>query len=319
MSLGAGEQTSPAPPEAAPATALQTPGALLQQERVRRGLSVQQAAEGLHLDAWIIEAIESNHFLALGAPVYAKGYLRKYAALLELGPDMIVTRYEGLSDTPVVPTPIPVITTTPPPRPKWPKYVAWTLIAAAAIGIGLLAYKLLMPPDSSPLDTSPSVEGAGTQERPRLAPAPAVSTPEAPEPQAQTIAPSAVNDARQVAIPETKPVEVAPERPQAAPLREPQASAAQAMPVADGPSLQVRVEFSEASWIEVYDATGKRLLFDVGQPGRPRVVSGIAPLSVVIGLAAAVGIQVNDRAIVVPRRANKDSTRFTIGADGAVQ
>jgi cytoskeleton protein RodZ len=309
MSLGAGEQTSPAPPEAAPATALQTPGALLQQERIRRGLSVQQAAEGLHLDAWIIEAIESNHFLALGAPVYAKGYLRKYAALLELGPDMIVTRYEGLSDTPVVPTPIPVITTTPPPRPKWPKYVAWTLIAAAVIGIGMLAYKLLVPRFA----LTPAV---GTPPAP-VAIAPATTV--APQPQAQTVAP-AVNDARQVAIPETKPVEVAPERPQTQPpAREPQPIAEQATPVADGPSLQVRLEFSEASWIEVYDAAGKRLLFDVGQPGRPRVVSGIAPLSVVVGLASAVDVQVNDRAIVVPRRANKDSTRFTIGADGAVQ
>lgn len=298
MSLGAGGQTSPASPEAAPATALQTPGALLQQERVRRSLSVQQAAEGLHLDAWIIEAIESNHFLALGAPVYAKGYLRKYAALLELAPDVIVTRYEALSDTPVVPTPVPVITTTPPPRPKWPKYLAWTLIAAAVIGIGLLAYELLWP---------------------RLAPAPASSTPApvatqpattvAPEPQAQTAAPPAVNDADQVVIPETKPVT-------GAPLQDAPAAAAA---VADGPSVQVRLEFSEASWIEVYDAAGKRLAYGVGEPGRARVVSGVAPMSVVVGLASAVAVRVNDQAIVVPRRANKDSTRFTIGADGAVQ
>lgn len=318
MSLGAGEQTSPASPEAAPATALQTPGVLLQQERVRRGLSVQQAAEGLHLDAWIIEAIESNHFLALGAPVYARGYLRKYAALLELAPDVIVTRYEGLSDTPVVPTPVPVITTTPPPRPKWPKYVAWTLIAAAVIGIGLLAYELLLPPDRSPSGAS-----AGAQERPQLAPTPAVETPPAPvatatvvpASQPEVVAQPAVNDARQVAIPETKPVEAPPVR-EASPVRDTPPS------VADGPQerpLQVRLEFSEASWIEVYDAAGKRLLYDVGQPGRPRVLSGVAPLSVVIGLASAVDVQVNDRAIVVPRRANKDSTRFTIGADGAVQ
>ena len=67
------EAVPPLPNAAAPEAALQSPGTLLQQERIRRGLSVQQAAETLHLDTWIIEAIEVNHFLALGAPVYARG------------------------------------------------------------------------------------------------------------------------------------------------------------------------------------------------------------------------------------------------------
>ena len=304
MSLGAGEQASPAPPEAAPATALQTPGALLQQERVRRGLSVQQAAEGLHLDAWMIEAIESNQFLALGAPVYAKGYLRKYAALLELAPDVIVTRYDGLSDTPVVPTPIPVITTTP-PRPKWPKYLGWALMVAIVIGVGVLTYALVAPY----LTPSPVVS----------APPAAVETTPAstsPEPQAPVATPTSANEARQVAVPQARPVAVPPAA--ALPVREPPV-AEQPTPVASGPSLQVRLEFSEASWIEVYDAAGQRLLYEVGQPGRPRVVSGVAPLNVVVGLASAVSVQVGERTIVVPRRANKDSARFTIGADGAVQ
>jgi cytoskeleton protein RodZ len=152
-------------------------------------------------------------------------------------------------------------------------------------------------------------------------PAPVATAPStivAPEPQAQTAAPPAANEGRQVAIPETKPVQAEPERPQAAAVREPEPTAT-LTPVADGPSLEVRLEFSEASWIEVYDAAGKRLLYEVGQPGSPRVVSGVAPLSVVVGLASAVDVQVNDRAIIVPRRANKDSTRFTIGADGAVR
>jgi hypothetical protein len=61
------------------------------------------------------------------------------------------------------------------------------------------------------------------------------------------------------------------------------------------------------------------LLYDVGQPNRPRVVSGAAPLNVVVGIASAVNVQVNDQAIVLPRQANRDSTRFSVGADGSVQ
>jgi len=66
------------------ATTGATPGEYLQQERERKGLSVQQAAENLHLDTWVINAIETNKFSDLGAPVYAKGHLKKYAALLGL-------------------------------------------------------------------------------------------------------------------------------------------------------------------------------------------------------------------------------------------
>ena len=61
-----------------------TPGGMLRAERQRRGHSVQYAAEDLHLDVWVIEALEANRFEALGAPVYAKGHLRKYAMLLGL-------------------------------------------------------------------------------------------------------------------------------------------------------------------------------------------------------------------------------------------
>ena len=73
-----------------------TPGGMLRAERERRGYSMQQAAEDLHLDVWVIEAIEANRFVALGAPVYAKGHLRKYATLLGLSPATVLERYEAL-------------------------------------------------------------------------------------------------------------------------------------------------------------------------------------------------------------------------------
>jgi cytoskeleton protein RodZ len=84
-------------------------------------------------------------------------------------------------------------------------------------------------------------------------------------------------------------------------------------------SVRLRLEFSEPSWVEVHDANGQRLLYDIAQPGRARVVSGTAPLNVVVGLASAVSVQVNDQAIVVPRQANRDSTRFRVAADGSVR
>ncbi len=76
MNAAAGDDGS------APAVELGSPGELLRRERERRMLSLQRAAEDLHLDTVTVEAIESDRFQALGAPVYAKGHLRKYATLL---------------------------------------------------------------------------------------------------------------------------------------------------------------------------------------------------------------------------------------------
>src|SRR5688572_25117392 len=83
-----------------------TPGELLRRERDRRSMSLQQAAEDLHLDPRTVQAIEENRFAALGVPVYARGHLRKYAALLGLSPEYIIQRYEALTDRPEVPTPV---------------------------------------------------------------------------------------------------------------------------------------------------------------------------------------------------------------------
>jgi cytoskeleton protein RodZ len=296
---GTGEAVSPPLPDSsAPGAAVQTPGALLQQERIRRGLSVQQSAEGLHLDIWIVEAIESNHFLALGAPVYAKGYLRKYASMLGLAPDVILARYEALTDTPAVPTPVPVITTTPPPRPKWPKYLAWSLLAAAIIGVGFVAFNFLMPAPEPVTDMAAPESTPVAELQSAPPPATALAAPER----------------RPVSVPVITPAEVVRQAPV-------ESASATATPAAvdAGPLVRLRLEFNETSWVEVYDASGQRLVYDIGQPGRPRVVSGNAPLDVVVGVASAVSVQVNDQAVVVPRRANRDSTRFRVGADGTAQ
>jgi len=53
---------------------------------------VQHVAEELHLDIRVIEALETNRFEALGAPVYARGHLRKYATLLGLSPATVLAR-----------------------------------------------------------------------------------------------------------------------------------------------------------------------------------------------------------------------------------
>jgi len=266
-----------------------TPGGMLRVGRERRGYSVQHVAEELHLDIRVIEALETNRFEALGAPVYARGHLRKYATLLGLSPATVLARYEALGGTPPDPTPVPAVMAVPlrVERRRVSKLPLW--IAAAIVivaGLAWLVFQLL-------------------QARGAIGTTSAVTAPTAPQ-QPTVSEPTTVNEPTTV----TEPGAQAP------------APVAQAAPQASSPTpaaVRLRLEFIEPSWTEIYDASGKRLMFDMGTPGRVRSVAGTPPLRVSLGLVSAVNAQVNDRPIVVPRRAGWDSTKFVIEADGSVR
>ena len=74
-----------------------TTGQVLKAERERRGLSSQKAADELHLDAWVVDALEAEDYERVGPSVYAKGHLKRYAALLGLSPSDILAGYESRS------------------------------------------------------------------------------------------------------------------------------------------------------------------------------------------------------------------------------
>jgi cytoskeleton protein RodZ len=59
-------------------------GARLSRAREERGLSVEECAERLYLPATVLQALEAEQFAVLGAGVYARGHLRRYAGLLEM-------------------------------------------------------------------------------------------------------------------------------------------------------------------------------------------------------------------------------------------
>src|ERR1700675_5081882 len=71
------------------------PGSKLKAERERRGLSAQKAADELHLDRWVIDALEADDYKRIGPTVYAKGHLKKYAALLGLPATEILAGFES--------------------------------------------------------------------------------------------------------------------------------------------------------------------------------------------------------------------------------
>jgi cytoskeleton protein RodZ len=276
------------------------PGPSLRRARESLGLTEQQAAEQLNLDATMVRALESDDLAALGAPVFARGHLRRYGTLLGLPEESLLAAYERAATQPAQPSLVPHSRQEMAPvsrgRPAWPWALGGVLLFLVAAG--LVAYVsefgLTLPQAGSP----------------REAPAPVALDPGG-EAEAGISVPAEV-DLNGAAAPTT--TEVPADTGAASPV--PYVAA----PVVPAGHVSVSISFAADSWAEVYDGSGQTVLYDLGRAGTERKIAAAAPLSVTLGNASAVTLLVNGRAAQVPLPpAGQSVARFTIAADGSLR
>jgi cytoskeletal protein RodZ len=135
------------PPRADGAPALLGIGAPLRAGREYLGLTRPQMAERLHLDTTIIAALEEERFAALGAPVFVRGHLRRYAQALNLDVEDLQRQYEGLQAASSAPDLMNAPRALAQPDPR--RYL-WPAVIAAGLAVlgGILWWALGAPPAS---------------------------------------------------------------------------------------------------------------------------------------------------------------------------
>ncbi len=81
--------------------------------------------------------------------------------------------------------------------------------------------------------------------------------------------------------------------------------------------MRLRLTFSAASWVEVYDEANHRLLYGlVATPG-VRTTAGQPPVRVLLGNAPGVALEVDGRAVsFAPFVRANHSAQFVIAPDG---
>lgn len=72
-----------------------TVGERLKSTRTARGLSLEQVAAELRIEARQLAALERNDFAQIGVPVFIKGYLKQYALRLGLNPAEVIAAYQS--------------------------------------------------------------------------------------------------------------------------------------------------------------------------------------------------------------------------------
>ena len=269
-------------------------GPTLRAARERRGLSIAAITETLHVETRIIEAMEAGRFQVFDAPVYARGFIRKYAGFLELPADELIAAYDALSGGPPTPTLIPLATATAPPRDFTKLRVPALFVLALAVLAACLWW--WMGRSASPATGSAHNDTVTTV----IAGAPAVADPAASEPP-PALLPAPPEAGRSVSA----------DRPVARPSSEARKPAV---------TSTLTLKGLRECWVEVYGPSGARLFYDLVQPGDSHGLPGPGPWKVFLGNADGVQLSLDEHALAVPAAVRAGATaRFVVSASGAIK
>ena len=273
------------------------PGPKLKAERERRGLSAQRAADEMHLDRWVIDALEADDYQRIGPTVYAKGHLKKYAALLGLPAAEILAGFESRTpsraDAPAA-GPSMLLSS----RGDAPSSGRlWLIQICAGVAVALLLGVLWWRPWHA------------RAKAPRASPPAAVvnaAPADKPTESALVSGASAAPAAAETAAADPGTAAAGTDAPTA--------------PVPGAGRARLRLSFSADSWVDIHDASGKRTFAGNGLANSVKTVSGAAPLRVYLGAGSGVQLEINDRAVAIgPQFFAGDVARFEAGADGVLR
>ena len=268
-----------------------SPGARLAAARESRGLSVAEVAQQLKLSPRQVEALESNDYGRLPGVVFVRGFIRNYARLLHLDATLLLARIEH--------EPPPVVSVGPEIRPSsdipfpvvrsfgWKKY-------AVGAGILLVALTIFEFYRNDPEDDTIKVRQA-----------------ELPAPQAVAATAPVADEQSNAAPSNPAPAQAAPEAgARQRPGNSVRANATESRP-AQGERV-LRLRFTRESWVEIRDRSGRKIFSQMNLPGTEQVVSGLPPLSLVVGNANGVQLIHNEQPVSLGPYIKIDVARLTL-------
>lgn len=273
-------------------------GVKLKEAREKRGMSAQKMADDMHLDAWVIDALEAGDYERIGPSVYAKGHLKKYASIL--GVSAAPSDASPPPTAPGLAAPTPIIRLDPPGGSSAHRPMLAGLIAVALVAGAVVWWRPWHRSAAAP--AAPLAAHAAT-------PVPAATEGAQTSAAAAPAAASAANDVPAVSPASGGATSAAP------------APAAGAVELTPGVGrARLRLSFSADSRVAVYDFAGKPVFTGDGRANSVKTVSGMAPLRVYLGFASGVQLQVNDHAVAIgPQFVTGDVARFEAGADGVLR
>ena len=308
-------------------------GATLREERLRQELSEKEVADKLHITMHYVKAIESDCYEKLPGAVFAKGYIKSYAGILELNEGEILQLYSDISKRQEESKEEEIRQKA---RKRKDRNKPWLILSAIIfIGgfTGLWLYNKFSTDDASqpgaPLPNTQPQEARTSESLNSQISANSQLVPET-DVEDDVVATRSPLDTRgsNSSIPtrystvesqldgissipassaETNASELGSQLLEEAPLQ-------QVISVGEAGNDMLRVSFSGESWIEISDADSNQLYRNIREAGDILEVSGNAPFNILLGDAPFASMTLNGESINVTDNIRIDnSARLTVG------
>ena len=293
-----------------PSSPLQSAGVVLSNERIKRGISIQEVADQIKLSRKQIEAIEADAYDRLPGPTFARGFVRNYARFLGLDPvPLLAWMDQNLPSTAVAAHPEPAAPAE--PQPEMPQRPApgsrkrgggrliGGLVLLAAIGAaGWALFGAIRQPSMPQAALVPSEATTEAE--------PAPPTEEAADPQVE----AAVTEP---AAPAPAEPAAAPAEPAPAPAASTPASVDTARPTTtDSAAAGIRVQARQNAWVSITDANDDKLVYGEVTAGSERSVSGKPPYRIVIGNAQHAQLFFNGQPVDLASKTKGSTAKLTL-------
>jgi len=291
-------------------------GAKLRRRREALSLDQGDVARHLHLPGMVVNDIETGQVEQFSS-LYRRGYIRNYARFLELDPEALLA--EAGEDVPPQ-----LQRVLPETRRGWNldrylKFATYALVTVAIVPPLVYFFvaggtRLLERDSATAEPTTEAMQPTAAGERSAVAlgsddmdgretaessPAPHVSAsalplhPVRPSREAQTEPTSEAEDS--VALAADAGIDAGP------------------------PLSALQLELLEDSWIEIHDAEGTRLEYDLLRDGQTRNYEGQAPFRLLLGRSSAVKLVVNGQTVTWEGHDSGDVAELDVSANGEVQ
>jgi len=303
------------------------PGDRLRIARESRDLSIEDVAARLKLDVRKIKALEQGDIADFAAPVFAAGYLRTYARLMELSEEEVLADF-----TELVPVHEQIIDPASAVNNETYSKMSNEISSqfslrdkssgnhlgkagfAGVLIVGLVYFLW-------PVTEGEQTDAVSSDTRSRLT----EQTVEIAVPSLEIVTEEKVDDAQVIETPspvekqvvekqivETKQSELALPEISAEPVVIAEVKI-EAEGLVSGQRSELILIFNSDSWAEVRDSQGESLVYRLGKSGTQSLVKGVAPFTVQLGYVQGVDILYNGAAYDLSQYANRRSVRLRIG------
>ena len=293
------------------------PGELLRSERERVGFSAEEMAKLLHLSRNALGYLEAGRFDRLPGATFTRGYIRSYARLLKLDPNVFARYHDSYVGADSSDVRVASISRGLPVRrgARWMMVLSTLLIVAAMLALGLWWWSdsrdAGLPPEDSDVRALIDDVQVDSMALPESFTSPSDAELES--------APDAVTAQEQTEQPATAEQSIAEETPATATEAETTAPTESATPAESAATQAVSssglvMTFTGNCWVQVSLPGGRVLHSGQMEQGQTLNIDREGPLDLVIGAAEAVStIEYNGQPVELTANRQSGVARLRLG------